>query len=239
MSPSILPQRLTPVPFSAALVLTLLAAPGVLADGGARTVPNPTFPPLGQLLAQPTTLETALETVLFFETETMAVRIYRQGSDHMMNLYNKTTDEVEARGIPARPMPSSEDQTVYRADRGEVERLARINVLNETELEIIATDGTVVLRESGFNTVVGVPPEGTDFQGNNFAPGTTAIVLSAEAARLRSQPRLGSPIIGAASRRERVEVIDRVGNPADGFIWYQVFYDGITGWVRGDLLQPA
>jgi hypothetical protein len=36
-----------------------------------------------------------------------------------------------------------------------------------------------------------------------------------------------------------VEVIDRVGNPEDGFIWYQVTYQDTTGWVRGDLLQPT
>ncbi|WP_169613207.1 SH3 domain-containing protein [Nodosilinea sp. P-1105] len=189
---------------------------------------------IGLRLAQ----DPMVETALFFETETMAVRVYRQGSNYLMNLYNKTTDAVEARGIPARIIPSSRDQIVYRADRGEAERFARINVLNETELEIIAADGTLVLKEPGFNAVVGVPDGSTDFQGNSVAPGTGAIVLSAEAARLRSHPRLGSDILGAASRREIVDVLDRVGNPDDGFIWYQVIYDGVTGWVRGDLLQP-
>ncbi len=187
----------------------------------------------GLLLAQ----DPILETALFFETETMAVRVYRQGSNHLMNLYNKATDVVEARGIPVSIIPSHRDQIVYRADRGEAERIARINALNETELEIIAADGSLVLKEPGFNAVVGVPDGSTDFQGNNVAPGTGAIVLSAEAARLRSQPRLGSDIIGAASRREIVDVLDRVGNPDDGFIWYQVFHEGVTGWVRGDLLQ--
>jgi hypothetical protein len=50
---------------------------------------------------------------------------------------------------------------------------------------------------------------------------------------------LGSAIIGTAPRRAVVEVIDRVGNPEDGFIWYQVTYQDTTGWVRGDLLQPT
>jgi hypothetical protein len=45
--------------------------------------------------------------------------------------------------------------------------------------------------------------------------------------------------VGIARRQAVVEVIDRIGNPADGFIWYQVTYQGATGWVRGDLLQPT
>jgi hypothetical protein len=207
--------------------------------GLAATEPKGLDPAVSQpgsmLLAQ----EAIVETVLFFETETTAVRIFRRGPALFMNLYNKTTDIVEVNGAPAELVPSTRDQTVYKNSRGEAERFARLNVSGETELEIVAPDGSVVLQEPGFNTVVGVPSGMTDFQGNNFAPGTGAIVLSAEAARLRSHPRLGSTIVGTANRREIVEVIDRVGNPEDGFIWYQVIYQGTQGWVRGDLLQPA
>ncbi|MBE9111262.1 SH3 domain-containing protein, partial [Nodosilinea sp. LEGE 07298] len=180
-----------------------------------------------------------VETVLYFETATMAVRVYRSDADLFMNLYNKATDVVEVRAAPAQLVPSTRDQTVYTTTRGEADRFARINVQGETELEIIAADGSVVLQEPGFNAVVGVPSGPSDFRGNNFAPGTPALVLSAEAARLRSGPRLGSTIVGTAPRRAVVDVLDRVGNPEDGFIWYQVIYDGTTGWVRGDLLQPT
>jgi hypothetical protein len=183
--------------------------------------------------------EAITETVLFFETDSRAVRIFRRGSDLFMNLYNKATDRVEVRNTPAELVPSTEDQTVYKNSLGEAERFARITILNETELEIRGANGVLVLQEPGFNAVVGIPAGPTNFKGNNFAPGTGAIVLSAEAARLRAQPRLGSEILAAASRREIVDVIDRVGNPEDGFIWYQVIYQGTTGWVRGDLLQPA
>jgi hypothetical protein len=88
--------------------------------------------------------ESIVETVLFFETESMAVRIYRSGANLFMNLYNKTTDVVEAQGIPAQLAPSTRDQTVYKADQGEAERIARINVMGETELEIMAPNGTVL-----------------------------------------------------------------------------------------------
>jgi hypothetical protein len=185
------------------------------------------------------TQEGIVETVLFFETESMAVRVYRSGADLFMNLYNKATDMVELRNAPTQLIPSTRDQTVYKAAQGEADRFARINVMGETELEIVAANGTVVLKEPGSNAVVGVPNGSADFRGNNFAPGTPAVVLSAEAARLRSAPRLGSEIVGLAPRRAVVEVIDRVGNPADNFIWYQVTYQGTTGWVRGDLLQPT
>ncbi|WP_225885253.1 SH3 domain-containing protein [Leptolyngbya sp. KIOST-1] len=187
------------------------------------------------LLAQAATVE----TVLNFETASRAVRVYRSGGRLFMNLYNKATDVVEVRAAPAQLVPSTRDQTVYATTQGEAQRFARINVQGETELEIVAANGNVVLQEPGFNTVVGVANGVSDFRGNNFAPGTPAVVLSAEAARLRSGPRLGSTILGSAPRRAVVDVLDRVGNPADGFIWYQVIHNGTTGWVRGDLLQPT
>ncbi|HSM82746.1 MAG TPA: SH3 domain-containing protein [Nodosilinea sp.] len=208
----------------------LVAAPALAAQevaaGAAAAVPD-------TWLAQAGTVE----TVLYFETASMAVRVYRSGSNLFMNLYNKATDVVELRSAPTQLVPSSRNQTVYQAG-GEAERFARLNVTGATELEIVAADGSVVLKEPGTNAVVGVPSGSADFRGNNFAPGTPALVLSAEAARLRSAPRLGSDIVGLARRREVVDVLDRVGNPQDDFIWYQVIYQETTGWVRGDLLQP-
>lgn len=179
-----------------------------------------------------------VETVLFFETASMAVRVYRNDGNLRMNLYNKTTDVVELRGALTQLLPGADGQTVYQAS-GEAERFARIDALGNTELEIVAANGTVVLKESGFNPIVGVPSGSADFRGNNFAPGTPALVLSAEAARLRSAPSLDSEVLGLARRSAVVEVIERVGNPLDNFIWYQVTYQGVTGWVRGDLLQPT
>ncbi|MEB3312639.1 MAG: SH3 domain-containing protein [Cyanobacteriota bacterium] len=214
--------------------LTLLAlspVPGLAAGPGLQP---PEVNPPALWLAQAGTAE----TVLFFETETLAVRIYRRDQALFMNLYDKTINAVVLRA-PAELVPSTRDQTVYKNSVGEGERFARINVANETELEIRGGDGSLVRREAGFNTVVGVPNGPTNFQGNNFAPGTGAIVLSSQAARLRSHPRLGSDMVGEVNRREVVQVIDRVGNPEDGFLWYQVTYRDLRGWVRGDLLKPV
>ncbi|WP_017298128.1 SH3 domain-containing protein [Nodosilinea nodulosa] len=211
--------------------LSVLVAPALAA---VSLAPAPNAPEQVPLLAQ----EGIVETVLYFETSSMAVRVYRSGSDLFMNLYNRATNAVEVRGAPAQLAASSRDRTVYVTTRGEAERSASITVQGETELKIVA-NGRVVLQEPGSNAVVGVASGASDFRGNNFAPGTPALVLSAEAARLRSAPRLGSTIVGSAPRRAVVEVLDRVGNPKDGFIWYQVTYRGTTGWVRGDLLQPT
>jgi uncharacterized protein YgiM (DUF1202 family) len=213
------------------VALTLSPSQAALSPSSSEATPGLTVP----LLAQ----EPIVETVLFFETDSAAVRIYRRGSDLFMNLYNKATGVVEVNDTPAELVPSTRDQTVYKNSMGEAERFARITVQGETELEIIGGNGEVVLQEPGFNAVIGVPGGETDFQGNNFAPGTGAIVISAQYANLRSEPRLGSEIVGSADRREIVDVVDRVGNIQDGYIWYKVLYDGMTGWIRGDLLVPA
>ncbi|MBE9136845.1 SH3 domain-containing protein [Nodosilinea sp. LEGE 07088] len=220
--------------FLSVVSLSLFAAP---APARTTAITSMTATTLGQTLqlAQ----ADVVETVLYFETESMVVRVYRRSSTLLMNLYNKSTDIVEVRGAPTQLVPNTSDQMVYRVEQGEAERLARINIQGDTELEIIAADGTLVLKEPGFNALVGVAPGPSDFLGNNFAPGTAALVLSAEAARLRMDPRLGSEIIGRAPRGAVVEVMARVGNPADGFIWYQATYQGVTGWIRGDLLQPT
>ncbi|MBD2257539.1 SH3 domain-containing protein [Pseudanabaena sp. FACHB-2040] len=220
----------------------LIAIPAVIMLPLGSVLAATTAPPatsnLGRtelLLAQ----ESITETVLYFETASRAVRIYRRGSDLFMNLYNRRTDVVEVNSTPAELVPSTRDQTVYKNSLGEVDRMARVTIRGEAELEIVAADGEVILSEPGSSTVVGVPSGETDFQGNNFAPGTGAIVLASRYANLRQSPNGGSNVITTVPRREFVDVLDRVGSLRDGFIWYQVLYNGQTGWVRGDLLQPT
>lgn len=86
----------------------------------------------------------------------MSVRVFRRGNALFMNLYNKATNIVEVNATPAELVPSTRDQTVYKTSMGEAERFARTNVANETQLEIRGADGSLVLQEPGFNTVVGV-----------------------------------------------------------------------------------
>jgi hypothetical protein len=224
------------IALAADLVTSAILTPRPASAAQAPVLASPVIAQTTQSL---TAQDNIVETVLYFETETMAVRVFREGSDLFMNLYNKATNLVEVNGASAEIIPSSRDQMVYKNSLGEADRFAQINVQGETELEIVAPDGTVVLREPGFNARVAVPSGETNFEGNNFAPDSTAIVISREYTNLRAEPDLGSAILGSADRRELVDVLDRIGNPEDGFIWYQASYNGITGWIRGDLLQPA
>lgn len=192
----------------------------------------------GNRVAQTSTDQSRDETILFFETESRVVRVFRRGSHLRMNVYNKTTEEIEANRLQAESISSDAELTIYRSSQAETQYFAAITIAGETALEIVSAEGTVALQEPGFNAVVGVPEGNTHFRGRYFPPGTAAIVISSRYANLRSQPALDSEVLGNAPRREVVDVVDRVGNPTDGFLWYQVTYNGILGWVRGDLLQP-
>jgi hypothetical protein len=189
-----------------------------------------------ELIAQ----EAIAETALFFETDNFAVRIYRRGQDRFMNLYNKRTGITEVRDTPAQLIPEPGDAIAYYNLLGEVIRYARVNAAGESELEIVnPADNTTLIKERGYNTVVGVPNNSDGFMGNNFAPGTAATVTVPRYAELRLQPQPTADMIITIPRGELVDVLDRVGNLADGYIWYQVLYNGTTGWVRGDTLTPA
>jgi len=196
----------------------------------------------GLLAAAPVSVQlaqaTVSETVLYFETASATVRVYRQGSALFFQLYNRTTGVMEVDGAPAELVLATPEQTVYRTTAGEVQRLAKINWQAATELEIVAADGSQVLREPGSQVRIGVPPGQTTFAGNTIAPGATAVVISGTAAYLRASPQIDSARRVAAPRLAVMAVEDRIGNPADGYLWYQVTYGDSTGWVRGDLLQP-
>lgn len=214
------------------IVLSGLAIPAI----AITNFSNQSLRPNSYLLAQ----EAITETVLFFETENFAVRIFRRGEALFMNLYNKQTGFTEVRETPAELVPSTRNWTTYRNTFGEANRYAKVGLNGESELEIIdPSDESTLVKESGYDTVVGVPNGETDFRGNNFAPGTGASITAPRYAELRQQPQPEADMIITIPRGDLVDVLDRVGNPADGFIWYQVLYNGSTGWVRGDTLTPA
>ena len=184
--------------------------------------------------------EAIVETVLFFETENFAVRIFRRGEDLFMNLFNKQTGIIEVRETPAELVPDTRNWLTYRNSFGEADRFARVGLNGESELEIVTlSNGSTLVKEAGYDTVVGVRSGVLDFVGNNFAPGTAATVVVPRYAELRQSPQPNADIIITIPRGDIADVLDRVGNPSDGFIWYQVIYNGSTGWVRGDTLAPA
>lgn len=180
------------------------------------------------------------ETVLLFETENFAVRVTRYGDRWVMNLYNKQIRAVELRDAPVELVRGSGDWITYRTLDSDIERFARYRSNGQAELEILEPNSGITLaRETGYDVLVQVPNGRTRFRGTNFAPGISAIVTAPEATPLYRRPTIESDTIGAAATGASVQVLDRVGNPTDGYIWYQITHSGKTGWVRGDTLQPS
>jgi hypothetical protein len=184
--------------------------------------------------------ESMPETVLFFETENYAVRIFRRGQALFMNLFDKNINAVVVRETPAELIPQPNDWISYRNTMGEATRYAWLSSTGESRLEVRdPVNDRVIIQEVGYDTVVGVPNSSSGFQGNNFAPGTSARVTAPRYTELRQKPSTDTATITTVPRGDLVDILDRVGNPRDGFIWYQVLYNGRTGWIRGDVLQPV
>jgi hypothetical protein len=203
----------------------------------AATISRPENPPQTvPLIAQ----EAIVETVLFFETENFAVRIFRRGEALFMNLYNKQTGFTEVRETPAEQVPDTRNWITYRNSLGEVDRFAKLGLNGESQLEIVdPSTGRIIVQEAGYDTVVGVRDSEMDFAGNTFVPGTAATIIAPRYAELRQKPSPSADMLMTIPRGDVVDVLARVGNPEDGFIWYQVLYNSsTTGWIRGDALTP-
>ncbi len=179
------------------------------------------------------------ETVLFFETENFAVRVFRRGQPLFMNLFDKRTGITVVRDTPAELIPQPDGWISYRTTMGEMTRYAWLSGAGDTRLEIRnPSDDSIFIQENGFDAVVGVSNGQTGFQGNNFAPGTSAKVTAPRYAELRRKPSPTAEVVTTVPRGDRVDVLDRVGSLEDGFIWYQVSYNGTRGWIRSDTLMP-
>ena len=68
---------------------------------------------------------------------------------------------------------------------------------------------------------------------SNISLGANTATITVETARLRESPSQDSSILELISINEEVEVLKQEGE------WYQVKYNGITGYLRNDLLQVA
>ncbi|MBW4634489.1 MAG: hypothetical protein KME30_22030 [Iphinoe sp. HA4291-MV1] len=97
---------------SALVVLTGLGfAPGIVA---AQTVKKPS-----------TTPTTAQTTVTTFQTPNYSVRVFRQGTQTRMNVFDKKTNKLQLNSAPVQ-VQNSDQQTSYTTSQGE--RLFRISV---------------------------------------------------------------------------------------------------------------
>ena len=68
---------------------------------------------------------------------------------------------------------------------------------------------------------------------SNISLGANTATITVETARLRESPSQDSSILELISINEEVEILKQEGE------WYQVKYNGITGYLRNDLLQVA
>ena len=100
------------------------------------------------------------DTLLYFETGTYVVRVYRRSGNPVLNVYNKYTDINEQNRVPvvvAPPQDSDDLWRTYTNQSDTVEYLARVSPTGETELEIYDVAAQTRRRESGFNATFGFP----------------------------------------------------------------------------------
>ncbi len=86
-------------------------------------------------------------TVLEFQTEDYAVRVYRQKGDLWMNLYNRQQRTVDLKQVPV-TLVNTSDATVYRHD-GKVSVQAREDVRGVRSLYLIQ-DNQIQYRGEGY-----------------------------------------------------------------------------------------
>ena len=67
----------------------------------------------------------------------------------------------------------------------------------------------------------------------NISLGANTATITVETARLRESPSQDSSILELISINEEVEILKQEGE------WYQVKYNGVTGYLRNDLLKVA
>lgn len=79
-----------------------------------------------------------------------------------------------------------------------------------------------------------------ELQGANFYPRTKARI-SSNRVNVRRLATLNTGSIARLSQGTVVEVVDRIDNVEDGYIWYKVVVPDSDrqGWIRGDLLTQV
>lgn len=214
-------------------------------SGGSNPSDNGGNPPNTDVIAQPPPdTGQSLETVLAFETNDYAVRVYRQNGQLYMNLFDKRVAELLLQETPATVVPSSDSGNTgqsYVNTQGEFQAFARIAQNRSTELEI-RSNGALTYRAAGYNTsgtMTGLSgtPTNEGYIGNDFSVPAQARITG-NIVNLRRQPSTGAAIVTTVPQCIIVNVVQRVRNDSDRYIWYQIEGTGQgEGWIRGDLLS--
>ncbi|MDJ0703099.1 MAG: hypothetical protein QNJ46_07465 [Leptolyngbyaceae cyanobacterium MO_188.B28] len=150
----------------ASIPAVILAIPAIAAPSAAivESIPQASDLPLNQVA------QAARRDVLFFETSSYAVRVFRQNNQLFMNAYHKDSNVTEQNSAFATLDSTNEGQTAYVSfgdnyirnnQRQSVGYRAIINTQGNAELRIISQAGSTLLREDGYNITVSEPPPST------------------------------------------------------------------------------
>lgn len=88
------------------------------------------------------------QTVLAFQTEHYAVRVYRRGGQLRMNVFDQSNQVTFVNGAPASVAPArnnNDDWTSY-VHRGEVEAYARVSPSGEQQFELVQVSGNRIVE---------------------------------------------------------------------------------------------
>ena len=201
-------------------------------------------PNTGVIAQPPPNTDQLLETILAFDTDDYAVRVYRQNGQLYMNLFDKRVAELLLQEAPATVVPSSGAGNTgqsYVNTEGEFQAFARIAQNRSTELEI-RSNGVLTYRADGYNTsgtmtALSVTPANEGYIGNDFSVPAQARITG-NIVNLRRQPSTSAAIVTTVPQCIIVNVVQRVRNDSDRYIWYQIEGTGqVEGWIRGDLLS--
>lgn len=103
-------------------------------------------------------------TILYFDTSTRSIRLFRQGDQILMNVFNRATDSFEQNSMPTAIAPRRNDSDYftsyvsYGANNGApVAYYARVNANNQTQFQIVNSNGDSIVSEDGVNTYSNLP----------------------------------------------------------------------------------
>lgn len=115
----------------------------------------------------------------------------------------------------------------------------------QIETESAVREGAIAESEVGNPGSEETPPSGwrensgsEELRGADFYPRANAKITS-DRVNVRRRPTLNTGSIAKLTRGTEVEVIDRIDNEDDGYIWYKIVVpeSDREGWIRGDLLR--
>ena len=150
----------------ASIPAIILTVPAIAASSAPITdsVPQASDIPLNQVA------QASEQNVLFFDTNTYAVRVFRQNGLLFMRVFNRDRSVREQDGALTTIAAQGEGQTVYVSSgdnfirnnqRQAVGYRVSVDTNSNTELRIVSNEGSTLLLESGFNAIVSEPPTQT------------------------------------------------------------------------------